>query len=81
MDTVGLHHRLMLVHVQQEEREQANVILAGQSRVHGRKLPDVFRTVIRRQRDSGEDERQLRRLQTLDEAGEIALSFFDRQST
>ena len=56
MNSVALHQAGITADAAQQERDQRQMVLRGEIAIDAAKRPDVVRTIIRRQRHSGQND-------------------------
>ncbi len=80
MDAIGLHQRVVLIDMQQQERHELDVVLSSQIGENSGERSHVFRAIVRRQSNSQQNERDVRLLDMLNHLVEIVTRGFDRNA-
>jgi hypothetical protein len=81
MNSIGLHPFGMLIHMQQQERHISEVKLLSQIGEHGREGFHVIGSVVRRERDAEQHDRDAGVLELLDHFLQVLSSGLDRNAT
>ncbi len=81
MDAVGLHHIGMLIDIDQQKRQEAEVIFLRQRRKHGGERADIIGAIIRRQCDAQKNDWDVGLFEADDHFFEILFRGFNRNAT
>src|SRR5207248_5623746 len=77
VNAIRLHQFLMLVNVDQQKGDEAEIVFFRQTRVHDTKCFDVIGAVVWRQRDAKQNQRDVCLLQLLNDLLEITADRFN----